>query len=133
MITQYELENITLANIFSKSRKIEKLENILDIPEELRKKVVKNILDGEKLEAVMSRAEDDDRQHWITLLGKKAAADLLSLGKVQPETMLEMSALSIEDFREVVKIATSTARSLNDITIEAERELVVNTIHPSIR
>lgn len=133
MITQYEIENIYLANCFSKSRKINKLEELNLSDKTLKDKILKNILDGESLEKVLARAENDDKQHWITFLGRKAAADLLTLGKVQPETMLEMSALPKDDFREVVKIATSTARSLNDITIEAERELVVNTIHPSVR
>ena len=133
MITQYEIENVLLANCFSKARKIEMLEVIEINDSALKDKVLKNILDGEKLKDVLARAAADDRQHWITFFGRKAAADLLSLGKVQPETMLEMSALPIEDFREVVKIATSTARSLNDITIAAERELLVNTIHPSVK
>jgi hypothetical protein len=131
MITQYEIEFIELGNCFSKSRKIERLQQ-LPIDESLKEKVLKNILDGETLTEVMDRAEEDDKTHWITFLGKKAAADLLSLGKVQPETMLEMSALPKEDFRQVVKIATSTARSMNDITIEAERELATNTIQSAL-
>lgn len=131
MITQYQIEYIELGNCFSKSRKIERLEQ-LSIDKLLKEKVLKNILDGETLTKVMARAEEDDKIHWITLLGKKAAADLLSLGKVQPETMLEMSALPKEDFRQVVKIATSTARSMNDLTIEAERELATNTIQSAL-
>ena len=131
MITQYEIENIHLANCFSKFRKIERLKQ-LSIDESLKEKVLKNILNGETIEEVMDRAERDDKIHWITLLGKRAAADLLSIGKVQPETMLEMSALPKEDFKEVVKIATGTARSLNDLTIEAEREISTNTINAAL-
>jgi hypothetical protein len=127
MITDYQIENIDLGNIFSKARKLEKLESLL-LSEDRTKKIKEKILDGETEEAVIARAETDDKIHWITILGRRAAADLLTLGKVQPETMLEMSALPIEDFKEVVKIATSTARRLNDITVEAEKELNLNTI-----
>jgi len=127
MKTEYEILHIDLGNIFSKSRKLAKLKEINESGNNIGN--IKNkILDGETEEAVLARAEADDRIHWITLLGRRAAADLLTLGKVQPETMLEMSALPEADFREVVKIATKTARKLNDITVEAEKELNINTI-----
>lgn len=124
MKSEYEIDNIILGNIFSKARKLEEL-RILDLETEERRE---RILDGETEEAVMARSEADDRIHWITLLGRRAASDLLTLGKVQPETMLEMSALPEADFREVVKIATGTARKLNDLTVEAEKELNLDTI-----
>jgi hypothetical protein len=124
METEYEIDNIILGNIFSKARKLNMLK-ILDLYTSERRE---RILNGETEEAVLARAEADDKIHWITLLGRRAAADLLTLGKVQPETMLEMSALPEEDFRAVVKIATSTARKLNDLTVEAEKELNLNTI-----
>ena len=124
METEYEIDNIILGNIFSKARKLNMLK-ILDLYTSERRE---RILNGETEEAVLARAEADDKIHWITLLGRRAAADLLTLGKVQPETMLEMSALPEEDFRAVVKIATSTARKLNDLTVEAEKELNLDTI-----
>jgi hypothetical protein len=124
MKSEYEIKNIILGNIFSKSRKLAKLKELNLETEELKNE----ILDGETEESVLSRFESDDRNHWITLLGHRAAADLLTLGKVQPETMLEMSALPTEDFRAVVKVATSTARRLNDLTVEAEKELNLDTI-----
>jgi hypothetical protein len=127
MKTEYELNNIILGNIFSKARKLAKLAEI-NICAEDYENIKNNILDGETEEAVLARAEADDRIHWITLLGRRAAADLLTLGKVQPETMLEMSALPEADFREVVKTATKTARKLNEITVDAEKELNLNTI-----
>jgi len=131
MITQYEIEHVLLAKDYSKARKLLKLEAML-IDDAVKEKIKAVVLNGESFETVMSRMEADDRIHWITVLGKKAAADLLTLGKVQPETMLEMSSLPEVDFKEVVRIATSTARKLNEITIEVERDLSVNTIHNSV-
>lgn len=133
MITRYEIENILLATEYSKARKLVKLDTLFSVDSDLRETISKKILDGETREEVMARLEDDDRMHWITFLGKKASADLLTLGKVQPETMLEMSQLPEDDFREVVKIATTTARTLNNITVDAERDLSVNTIHRSVK
>jgi hypothetical protein len=124
MKSEYEIEYIELGNIFSKARKLAKLKELGLSTEERTAK----ILDGETKETVLARAEADDRIHWITLLGRRAATDLLTLGKVQPETMFEMSALPEEDFRDVVKVATSAAKKLNELTVEAEKELNLNTI-----
>jgi hypothetical protein len=131
MKTEYEILHIDLGNIFSKARKLAMLETVRNnyqFTSTEYNAIIEEILDGETKEAVLARAKADDKIHWITLLGRRAAADLLTLGKVQPETMLEMSALPEEDFREVVKIATGTAKRLNDLTIEAEKELNLNTI-----
>lgn len=131
MKTKYEILNIDLGNIFSKARKLQILENNLEFQfydQEIANQIREEILDGEAVEDVLARAEADDRIHWITLLGRRAAADLLTLGKVQPETMLEMSAFSEADFKEIVKIATGTAKRLNNLTIAAEKELNLDTV-----
>lgn len=127
MYTKYQIFNVVLANEHSKARKLTKLYS-LELNDEDLKAYEAEVLDGEDKAAVMARAEADDRQHWITVIGKKAAVDLLTLGKVQPEHMLEMAALPLDDFREAVKIATGTARKLNDITAEAERELNLDMV-----
>ena len=72
---------------------------------------------------LMNIPADDEQYHWIQKLGNAAGADLLTLGKVQPENMLAMFGLGVEDFKEAVKVATRTARMLNDSTIAAEKEL----------
>lgn len=126
MITQYQIENIWLADSFSKARKINKLQELADlysIDSKVVEKVQKNILENETLDEVMSREEQDERQHWVTFLGTKAGVDLLTIGKVQPENMLPMALLPIDDFRESVKIAVETARKLNDHTKQAEKEI----------
>lgn len=131
MKTKYEILNIDLGNVFSKARKIQILENNLEFQfydQEIVNQIREEILDGESIEDVLARAEADDRTHWITLLGRRAAADLLTLGKVQPETMLEMSAFSEEDFKEIVKVATITAKRLNALTIKAEKELNMDSV-----
>ena len=122
MITQYEIENVLLADCFSKSRKIEKL-NLLKIDDSLKQAVKIKILKDESLETVMDRAEDDDKNHWIQFFGVKAGIDLLTIGKVQPENMLSMALLPTDDFRDSVKIAVETAKKLNEQTKLAEKEI----------
>lgn len=122
MITRYEVINVLLANEHSKARKIKKLKT-LDLTDSQIDTYLVEILDGEDFNIVMSRAEEDEKMHWTTLFGKRAAADLLTLGKVQPENMLDMSSLPEDDFKNAIKIATSTARKMNEDTIAAETEL----------
>lgn len=122
MITRYEVMNVLLANEHSKARKIKKLKT-LDLTDSQIDTYLVEILDGEDFNIVMSRAEEDEKMHWTTLFGKRAAADLLTLGKVQPENMLDMSSLPEDDFKNAIKIATSTARKMNEDTIAAETEL----------
>lgn len=124
MNTEYQINHIILGNTFSKARKLSEL-HLLQLETPAR---ISAILEGETREAVLARVEADDRTHWITLLGRRAAADLLTLGKVQPETMLEMSAFPEDDFKEIVKIATGTAKRLNNLTIEAEKELNMDSV-----
>jgi len=122
MITQYEVENVLLADCFSKARKIEKL-NLLEIDDSLKQVVKTKILKDESLKTVMDRAEEDDKNHWIQLYGVRAGIDLLTIGKVQPENMLSMALLPIDDFRDSVKVAVEMARKLNEHTKLAEKEI----------
>ena len=115
MKTLYEVLNVDIAQEYTKERK---------------KTVTESLnLDGDLHEEVfaaidsMTIPNDDDRLHWIQKLGRAAGADLLTLGKVQPESMLAMACLPADDFKEAVKIATSAARTWNDSTVQAEKDL----------
>ena len=126
MKTLYEVLNLDLAQQYTKSIKLGILyAKELYLTDELKKEVEAAI-------AEMNIPEDDDRYHWIQTLGRQSGADLLTLGKVQPENMLAMAGLGTDDFKEAVKVATNFARSLNSQTIEAEQELNTNTIDEAI-
>jgi len=114
MKTLYEVMNVDLADEYTKARKIAKGAT-LGMDQALADKVAKAIDE-------LDIPEDDERHHWIQKLGKAAGVDLLTLGKVQPENMLAMAGLG-DDFSEAVKVATSTARRLNQKTIDAEKDL----------
>jgi hypothetical protein len=130
IISYYELKNVVLAHEYTKSRKVLRLQSLRgsDIPIQLITKVLDEVLDGETQDAVLDRFESEDRLHWITHFSKLAASDLLTLGKVQPETMVQIINLPKEDFEEVIKNTTVYARSVNDLTIEVERNIQINTV-----
>jgi len=121
----YEVINIDLAQEYTKARKLAKLDSMVigDAQVEI---AVKTAIEG------MDIPEDDDRHHWINVIAHKAAADLLALGKVQPENMVEMAALSEEDFTQAVTVAVGKARALNDQTVAAEANLNTDTISETI-
>jgi hypothetical protein len=124
MKSLYEVINIDLANDYTKQRKKE-VTTSLNLDGDLHEEVFA-VIDG------MDIPEDDERHHWINVIAHKAAADLLTLGKVQPENMVVMSSLSEEDFSEAVTIAVKKARVLNDQTVAAEANLNVDTISETI-
>ena len=124
MKSLYEVINVDLTQEYTKERKKEAATSLN--------------LDGDLYEEVfaaineMDIPNDDERYHWINVIAHKAASDLLTLGKVQPENMVEMSALPEEDFSEAVSIAVKKARVLNDQTVAAEANLNVDTIQETI-
>ena len=114
MKTLYEILNVDLSQEYTKVRKRAKLAT-LDAGD--------LAAEAETAIDTMDIPEDDDRLHWIMTFGKAAGADLLTLGKVQPENMIKMASLSADDFQECVKVATGSARDWNKLTISAEKDL----------
>jgi len=131
MLSKYEIEHVILAEKYTKSRKIITLNQM--IPEspadqQLINEIKKEILGSETEESVLARFQDEESDQWVDFYSRRAASDLLTLGKVEPEVMLAMSALPIDDFVKSVKKATEIARKLNNLTIEAESEISDNLI-----
>lgn len=121
MKTLYEILHVDLAQEYTKERKLAKL-NTLEISDAQIEIEVKKAIED------MEIPNNDDRLHWIQKFGHAAGADLLTLGKVQPENMLAMASLGDNDFQEAVKVATNTARNWNNLTISAEKQLNEETI-----
>jgi hypothetical protein len=115
MKTLFEVINLDLAQEYTKARKRAVLKTIeMDAQTQI---AATNAIEE------MDIPEDDEQHHWVQKIGKAAGADLLTLGKVQPENMLAMASLGNEGFSACVKVATSSAREWNNLTIEAEKEL----------
>ena len=130
-ISYYELKNVILAQEYTPSRKLLRLQSLRGEPEaepEVYNTVLSEILQGKTEDEVLARLPEEDRLHWIEYFSKLAASDLLTLGKVQPETMMTLMNLPKEDFEEIIKKTTIYAREVNDLTIEVERHIEVNTV-----
>jgi hypothetical protein len=133
MLSRYEIEHVILAEQYTASRKIIALNKLQDDIEsqadiKLIEKIKKDICGKQTEEDVLKKLQKEDVEHWVEYFGRRAASDLLTLGKVQPETMLAMSALPPEDFIQAIKVASLTAKRLNDTTIVAESDLNNNLI-----
>ncbi len=133
MLSRYQIEHVILAEQYTDSRKIVALNDLKDQVEsqadiKLIEKVKKDICGKQTEEDVLKKLQKEDVEHWVEFYGRRAASDLLTLGKVQPETMLAMSALPPEDFIQAIKVASLTAKRLNDTTIVAESDLNNNLI-----
>lgn len=120
MKTLYEVLNVDLSQEYTKTRKLSVLDT-LSLEKSLLTQATKEI-------NAMDIPDNDESHHWVEKFGRAAGADLLTIGKVQPENMLAMASLGDEDFKKAVKVATSTARNLNQMTVEAEKELNEETI-----
>lgn len=126
MKTLYEVLNVDLAQQYTKARKLAALEKIAtEVGADLEAQVKEAI-------ASMDIPEDDDRHHWIQKIGRAMGADLLTIGKVQPENMLSAAALNVDDFKEAVKVAVQSANNLNQYTISAEAAIKNDTISETI-
>lgn len=124
MKTLYEVMNIDLAKEYTKERKKEAATS-LNLDGDLYKDVFAAIND-------MDIPDNDERHHWIQRIGNTMAADLLTIGKVQPENMLLASSLSKEDFQEAVKVAVKGANDLNQYTVAAEQAIKADVITDKI-
>ena len=118
--------NIDLAQEYTKERKLAVVEKLAtELGAELEEEVRAAI-------AELDIPESDERYHWVQKIGRIMGADLLTIGKVQPENMLAASSLSVEDFQEAVKVAVQGANDLNQYTIAAETAIKNDTISETI-
>ena len=115
MKSLWEVINLDISQSYTKERKRDVVEQ-MDLSEDLKTQVLEAI-------DAMDIPESDERHHWLQVLGRNAGADLLTLGKLQPENMLAMAALSEEDYTDSVKLAVGYARTWNQRTVEAEKDL----------
>jgi hypothetical protein len=125
MKTLYEVMNIDLAKEYTKERKLAKLATLGILDTEIEISVKEAI-------AALDIPEADERHHWIQRIGNVMAADLLTIGKVQPENMLVASSLCKEDFQEAVKVAVKGANDLNQYTVAAEQAIKADVITDKI-
>lgn len=75
--------------------------------------------------------EQKEKEYWIKRLAKHGAVQLLAQGKVSAEIMFKMASLSSLDYEECVKETTKLSSYMNDVTQQAEKEVMPNDIVPN--
>lgn len=133
--TRFEIETFVLGSHPTNSRKAHalvteleaaKVANHPDLP--VLQAVYDDFSANHNVEELLQNIENEEEQYWVERLARLAAVDILTIGKVQPETMHYMAALSDEAFGASVKGATTLAKSLNESVREIEAELSTDLI-----
>ena len=128
--TKFEIKTFVLGAHPTPARKAQALiadlnqareQNHPDLP--VLEEVYEEFSKEHNVEDLLKSIESEEEQYWVERLAKLAAIDILTLGKVQPEQMNYMVALSDEAFASTVKSATTLAKSLNTSVKEIEAEL----------
>jgi hypothetical protein len=81
-----------------------------------------NIDEGE-LQYFIDTYEGDDLNYWVTHLGRLAAIEIITYGKVKFETMDKMSLLPASDFEEAVRICNRYANLIRSTTAAVEASM----------
>lgn len=76
----------------------------------------------EEIEKLLATVEENEEGYWAQRLGREAAVDLLSQGRVSKETMSRAVLLSEDAYRVFAETCGSIAHVVNSISQEVERE-----------
>lgn len=70
----------------------------------------------------LDNLEDEEPRYWAERLGREAAVDLLSTGRVSKETMSRAVLLSEDDYRLFAETCGSITHVVNTISKEVEQQ-----------
>ena len=128
--TRFEIETFVLGAHPTPGRKAQALMSDLlqaraeqhpDLP--VLEEVYEAFAKDNNVEELLANIETEEEQYWIQRLGRLAAIDILTIGKVQPEHMAYMASLEDEAFAAAVKTATTLEKELNESVQQIEAEL----------
>lgn len=98
--------------------------------EELNKfaDIVKDVVpDIQTLESFKEHNELEERKYWITRMGKQAAMDLMTIGRISQGNMDSISMMPIDDQKQTVKAAMKynavMGKNLQQLEQEAVQEI----------
>lgn len=100
--------------------------------EELDKfaEIVKSVVpDVETLEQFKEHNELEERKYWITRMGKQAAMDLMTIGRVSQGNMDSISMMPIEDQKQTVKAAMKYNAVMGQNLQQLEQEAIQEIGH----
>jgi len=131
--TRFEIEHLLLGKHPGLARKvaaivqeIEKLEMQGDATAEFEIGILQEILndivpEGSGTNEILGQLEDEEEQYWVEKLGKMGAIDILTIGKLQPETMDAIACLPnnvmYRTIRECLLKVTAMNKEIKDIEL----------------
>lgn len=128
--TRFEIETFVLGTHPTPARKAQALmadllqaraEEHPDLP--VLEAVYADFAKEHDVTALLNNMEAEEEEYWVKRLGRLAAIDILTIGKVQPEHMSYMASLNDDAFAACVKTATTLAKELNESVRQIEAEL----------
>ena len=128
--TRFEIETFVLGSHPTLARQAHALKAELEQAREqqhpdlqLLEEVYADFNTTNDVDALISDIESTEEEYWVKRLGRLAAIDILTIGKVQPEHMNYIASLEDDAFSACIKIAAELAKTLNDQVREIEAEL----------
>lgn len=128
--TRFEIETFLLGSHPTKARQAQALTVELEAAKQaghpdtaILQAVMDDFAKENDVEALLNNIEDSEEEYWVNRLAKLAAVDILTIGKVQPEHMNHIVALSDNAFAATVKSAATLAKTLNEEFRAVEQEL----------
>ena len=82
----------------------------------------------EELAQMLEGLEEQESQYWPEHLGRRAAVDLLSHGRVSESVMTRAVLLSEEDYRKFTEVCGNITYVINTITREVEAQQGFNSL-----
>jgi len=95
--------------------------------------IIKDIVpDLESMEKYKSNNEIEERNYWVARLGKQAAMDLLTIGRVGQGNMDSIAMMPIDDQKATIKAAIKYNKTLSEgieyLEQESTKELSLNKV-----
>ena len=78
-----------------------------------------------EIQELLDGIEGNESQYWTERLGREAAVDLLTRGRVTKEVMERAILLDEDSFRKFVETSTTIIKFVSDVTREVEQQMGV--------
>lgn len=137
--TRFEMEHLLLGRHPGLARKvaaivqeIEKLEMQGDATAEQEIGILQEILndivpEGSGTNEILGQIEDEEEQYWVEKLGKMGAIDILTIGKLQPETMDAITCLPTNVMYRTIRECLVKVSAMNKEIKDIEQALTSGT------
>lgn len=83
---------------------------------------------ADNIESAVLNFEELEKQYWVSTLGKRAAVEILSAGKISVETMDKMIRLPEDLYIKATQICVKLANAVDATTRQAEEDVGIRVV-----